>query len=572
MIRPTVYFPSSSGRIQSLLREQALNADHKPWGRIGFALAIIVVIFLTIISRLGWLMLKDHSFHPLRQSSLTNPTNRANIIDRNGEILATNLITFSMFANGKIILDPQDAAKKLAQLFPDLQEKGLYEKFKSKKSFIWLKRNLTPAQQQAVNALGLVGIEFKKEQKRIYPHGHTTSHILGYTNIDNKGLAGIERAYNEGLTQQPTPLQLSLDLRIQHILHDELKASISEFHAKRGNGIIMNIHTGEILAMASLPDFDPHNLNPKKDDIFNANTLGVYEVGSIFKVFTFAMALDAKKISLSERFDASRPLMIGKHTIKDYKAQNRWLSAPEVFIYSSNIGTVKMALKMGPQAQRNFFDRLGFLKPLKTELKENAIPMAPRQWKEINAVTISYGYGLAISPLHLISGLASMVNGGLLVSPTLFVNGNKDKTPSRIISPSTSQAIGRLMHLVVKQGSGKLADAVGYVVGGKTGSANKQSAPGQGYVAKNKHRASFVFVFPMHNPQYMGLLTLDEPQGNETTGWNSTGGWVAAPTARKIIEKIAPLLNVAPVDETTPQIQMAMHLPSYNRELQHATR
>ncbi|MEI8320871.1 MAG: penicillin-binding protein 2 [Alphaproteobacteria bacterium] len=571
MIHSAAYSSSSNGRLRPLLHKRYQTTEQKPWGRLGFAFASLLFIFLGIASRLAWVMVWTPSAHNV-PSNFGNAIARADIVDRNGEILATNLITFSMFANAAEILDPKDTAHKLSLIFPDMKEEELYKKFKSRKSFIWLKRNLTPTQQQEINSLGLVGIEFKKEQKRVYPHGATSSHILGYANIDNKGLAGIERAYDHVLTSQKEPLRLSLDLRVQHILRDEIKSGIKEFNAKAGNGVLMNIHTGEIVAMASLPDFDPHHFNPKKDDIFNANTSGIYEFGSIFKIFTFAMALDSKKVSLKDNFDASHPIMIGKHKIGDYQAKNRWLSVPEVFMYSSNIGTVKMALKVGPKGQKSFFEKLGFLKPLKTDLKENGIPMAPREWKEINTATVSYGYGLAVSPLQLVNGLASIINGGLLRSPTLIADKNKDREPVQIISSATSETMRRLMHLVVKHGSGKQADVPGYIVGGKTGSANKKSSNGKGYVAKNKHRASFVFAFPMTNPQYIGLITLDEPQGNSSTMGFSTGGWTAAPVARRVIEKAAPLLDVFPVDESAPNIQMAMRVPLQNHEIQRATR
>lgn len=570
MTHAIVYSPSSSGRLGTLI-EQRANASKKEWGRLGFVMALLLIVFVTIILRLGHLMLIIHSVGEGKHHKI-NPVNRMDILDRNGEILATNLITFSMFANSKEMLDPKEVAKKLPTLFPDLEERVLYEKFKSGKSFIWLKRNLSPAQQQAVNNLGLVGIGFKKEQKRIYPHGNTASHILGYTNIDNYGLAGIERAYNKYLTVRQEPLKLSIDLRIQHILRDTIKDGIKEFNAKKGNGLLMNIHTGEVIAMTSLPDFDPHRPNPKKEDIFNVNTSGVYEVGSIFKIFTFAMALDSKKVSLMDGFDAAQPIMIGKHKISDYHPKNRWLSIPEIFMYSSNIGTVKLALKVGTKHQKAFFEKMGFLKPLQTELKENGLPMAPREWKEINTATISYGYGLAISPLQLVNGLAAIVNGGVLKKPTFLSNGNQNNQGVRIIAAHTSETMRRLMHLVVKNGSGKKADAIGYVVGGKTGSANKKSVGGKGYVSKDKHRSSFVFSFPMTNPQYVGIITLDEPKGNSSTMGFSTGGWTAAPIAKRFIEKSAPLLNIAPVDESSPNIQLAMRLPIHSREAEHATR
>lgn len=552
----SLYNRPQAGRLQNNTLTDPYFPPLHHIGRANVVLAGLLLAFVVLIGRLIWVMALPS---PSRQTTTPAPiVTRANIVDRHGQILATNLITYSLGVHPKKVINAYESAQKLHKVFPDLSTKDIYRKLTSPKSFLWIKRNLTPADYNRVTYQGVVGLTFTKEQKRIYPHEKIVAHVVGYNNIDNQGLSGIERRFDKRLAHDATPLQLSIDLRVQHILRDALAKGMTEFRSLKGSAIMMDINTGEILGMVSLPDFDPHK-SKSSEAIFNTNTLGIYEMGSLFKIFTFAMALDSKKFDLTSMFDASQPMSVGKFKVKDYRAKNRWLSFPEVFIYSSNIGTVKMALKMGADHQRKFFETLGFLKPLDLEIGERGVPQYPATWKEMNVVTISYGYGLAVSPIHLLNGIAAMVNGGLLRNPTLIKNGHLAHKPTRVIDPSTSDHIRRLMHLVVKQGSGRQADAVGYVVGGKTGSANKRDANGK-YVAHNKHRGTFVAAYPMHEPRYIILVMMDEPQGNKRTGGLSTGGWCSAPVVKEVIEKTAPFLGIAPIDESSPKIQAAMRL------------
>jgi cell division protein FtsI (penicillin-binding protein 3) len=473
-------------------------------------------------------------------------TERADIVDRNGIVLATNLVTASLYANPREVPSPRAAAAALSKVLPELPQAEVESKLASGKSFVWLKRNLTPKQQYAVNRLGIPGLSFQREERRVYPHGNLAAHILGFTDIDNRGIAGVERQFESRLAEQHAPLALSIDIRLQHILKEELSRSIHDFSAIGGAGVILDARNGEVLAMISLPDFDPNEPgHASADTRFNRATLGVYEMGSVFKVFTTAMALDAGVTSLKGGYDASHPIKVSRYTISDYHAKNRWLSVPEIFIYSSNIGSAKMALDVGPEGQRAFLKRLGMLSPLALELPELGEPQGPAQWKELAAMTIAFGHGLSVTPMHVASGVASVVNGGLKVRSTI-VKQEEPLAEERILKPDTSQALRQLMRLVVERGTGKSADAPGYRVGGKTGTAEK--AAGKGY-KRNALISSFVGAFPMDDPRYVIFLAVDEPKPNKESHGYATGGWVAAPAVRRLVERMAPLVGIAPVEE-----------------------
>jgi cell division protein FtsI (penicillin-binding protein 3) len=473
-------------------------------------------------------------------------TERADIVDRNGIVLATNLVTASLYANPREVPSPRAAAAALSKVLPELPQAEVESKLASGKSFVWLKRNLTPKQQYAVNRLGIPGLSFQREERRVYPHGNLAAHILGFTDIDNRGIAGVERQFESRLAEQHAPLALSIDIRLQHILKEELSRSIHDFSAIGGAGVILDARNGEVLAMISLPDFDPNEPgHASADTRFNRATLGVYEMGSVFKVFTTAMALDSGVTSLKGGYDASHPIKVSRYTISDYHAKNRWLSVPEIFIYSSNIGSAKMALDVGPEGQRAFLKRLGMLSPLALELPELGEPQGPAQWKELAAMTIAFGHGLSVTPMHVASGVASVVNGGLKVRSTI-VKQEEPLAEERILKPDTSQALRQLMRLVVERGTGKSADAPGYRVGGKTGTAEK--AAGKGY-KRNALISSFVGAFPMDDPRYVIFLAVDEPKPNKESHGYATGGWVAAPAVRRLVERMAPLVGIAPVEE-----------------------
>lgn len=486
---------------------------------------------------------------------------RADIVDRNGVLLATTLQTPSLYANPKDVRSAREGAhevaKKLVQILPDLNETEVYTKLTSDKSFVWLKRQLTPRQQDAVNRLGIPGLEFQAGDKRLYPQGRTAAHVVGFSGVDNKGLAGIERSFDEALRTKHQPVELAIDLRIQAILREEIAKQIAEFKATGGSGIIMDVNTGEVVSLVSLPDFDPGNPSASPSDtLFNRVTLGTYEIGSVFKIFTTAMALDARVTSMSGGYDATSPIKIGRFTIHDDHAQRRWLTVPEIFMYSSNIGAAKMALDVGPDRQRAFLGKLGLLKAPSFEIPEIAAPLLPSPWRPINTMTIGFGHGISVSPLQIASAVSAVANGGILHPATILKRPRGEPIPGeRVMSKETSLEMRKLLRLVVEKGTGKLAEAPGYVVGGKTGTAEK--VLGTRY---NTHAliSSFAGVFPVNEPRYFVMISIDEPHGDAKSFGFATGGWVAAPGVARTVERMASLVGIQPVDEDSPEIRRSL--------------
>ena len=471
-----------------------------------------------------------------------NPIKRADIVDRNGTIIATSLPTVNLFANPKKVLNPQKAAVELARILPDLRYEDILAKLKRRGSFVYIKRNLTPSQQYQINYLGIPGLEFENGEKRIYPHKNLFAHVIGNTNIDNTGISGIERKLDERLTHSDIPLKLSIDLGVQDTIREILRDGVNKFSANGATAILMEVNTSEVIAMVSLPDFDPNrNQNPSSQAQFNMATKGVYEPGSVLKVFNTAMSLESGKVKVADTFDATQPLKLKYNVIKDYRGENRWLSVPEILIHSSNIGSARMALKAGGDEQKEFMRKIGFFNELPIEVPEKGKPLVPRRWGEGTIATVAFGYGLAVTPLHVITAFSAMINGGLYHEPTLLKKEQNDDG-RRVISYNTSQAMRKLLRLVVVEGSGKRANVKGYEVAGKTGTANKLSAEGK-YVDK-KVRTTFVSAFPISNPKYALLLMLDEPKATKETWGFVTSGWNTVPTAGKIIEAIAPQLNL----------------------------
>lgn len=482
---------------------------------------------------------------------------RADITDRNGVVLATDLQVASLFADARVILNPAESAARLVSAVPDLNEAEVRNKLASGRSFVWLKRHLTPKEQADVNRLGLPGIGFQQEQRRMYPLGALTSHVVGFSDIDNKGIAGIEQYFDGALRAFPqsginNALRLSIDSRVQFAVREELLRGMADFRAKGVTGIVMDARSGELVAMVSVPDFDPNRAGDTDPDArFNRATLGVFEPGSTMKVITVAMALELGTAKLEERFDATKPLRISRFTINDDHAKNKWLTVPEVFIYSSNIGAARMAMEVGPVQHKAFLDRLGLLKKPEIELPEAGAPLVPDPWREISTVTIAFGHGIAMSPLQYSAGLAAVVNGGFKISPTLLAGG-RNAPPTRVLSQETSDIMRRLLRLNVEEGTGRQAEAPGYAVGGKTGTAEKAVAGGY---KRNALVSSFAAAFPMNDPKYVVLVMIDEPNGTSNTQGFATGGWTAAPIVSRIILRTGPLLGVAPVDVKSPDVQ-----------------
>ena len=516
--------------------------------RLTITASLFALCFLVLAGRLLYLgFVGANPGGSARVAAAHRPLPRADILDRNGVILATNLVTASLYADTRNIPDPQVSARRLVSALPDLDHKTVLARLKSGQAFVWLKRNLTPQQQQVVNNLGLPGLGFVDEPHRVYPQGRLCAHVLGFVDIDNNGIAGAERHFNATLRdpEGSGPLALALDVRVQHIVRNELQTAIADFGAIGGTGIVLDAHTGEVLAMVSLPDFDPNEPGTASADTrFNRATLGVYEMGSTFKTFTLAMGLDHGVARLSSVYDATNPIQVGRFRITDYHPEARPLNLPEIFVHSSNIGAAKIALDVGGERQRMFLKKVGLLEKSPIELPEVGLPLAPAPWREVNTLTIGFGHGIAVTPIHMAGGVASLVNGGHRVSPTLRLR-TEDAAASgpRVLKKQTSTMMRGLMRLVVEEGTGSLADVDGYAVGGKTGTAEK--AVGGSY----KRRAlltSFISIFPSSEPRYVVMTMLDEPKPTKKTHGYATAGWTAAPTAGRIIERIAPLLGVAP--------------------------
>ena len=486
---------------------------------------------------------------------------RADIVDRNGVLLATSLATQSLYADPKLVIDPAEAVQKIRKVLPDIDSGALLAELRSDKRFVWIRRNLTPRQQYEINRLGIPGFAFQREERRIYPQGGLAAHVVGFSGVDNNGLMGIEQRFDQRLRSGEGPLQLSIDVRLQHILRKEVATAIEDFRAIGGAGMLMDIRTGELLAMVSLPDFDPHSPPPPQaeqdtDPRFNRNTLGVYEMGSTFKIFNTAMALESGRVRLSDSFDATKPIRIGRHMISDFKPEARWMDVVDIFKHSSNIGSVRMAEEVGPAGQKEFMTRLGFMRPVSLELPELGWPMVPNPWREVNMMTISFGHGMSVSPVHLVAATAGMVNGGVMHPPTLLKREKGEEVPgTRVISERTSDVVRKLMRTVVTEGTATRADAAGYVVGGKTGTAEK--VKGRAYSGSYRI-SSFVGAFPMHDPRYVVYVMVDEPKGSKQTFGYATGGWVAAPAIGRIVAQAGPLLGVRPVDPDAPEIVHAL--------------
>ena len=548
------------GRASSSSRRHAIETGRN---RLLVTGSVFAVLFLVLAVRLVHVSLLKGAGEPsLAVAAGTAPAaaERADILDRRGELLATNLATASLYANPRVILAPAEAALKLSRVLPELNHESLLEKLDSDRGFVWIKRNLTPKQQYAVNSLGLPGLAFQAESRRVYPQGRLTAHVLGFTGVDDEGLAGIEKYLDKRLSARRVrqgPLTLSLDVRAQYALRDELARAVAQYRAAGGAGVVLDAVNGEVLALVSLPDFDPNRVAAASEQArFNRATLGVYELGSVFKIFTLAMALDSRTVGLSDSYDATKPIHVARFVIHDFHPEKRWLSVPEIFMYSSNIGAARMALDVGGVAQREYLDRLGLLGRSAIELPEVGLPLYPSRWGKINTMTIAFGHGIAVSALQIASAAAAVVNGGVLVPASLIKREAGAEVPGRrVMSPETSATMRRLLRLVVEHGTGKKAAVPGYLVGGKTGTGEKA---GPGGYRRKALVSSFVGAFPMTAPRYVVLALLDEPKGNEASFGFATGGWTAAPVVGRVIARIAPILGVAPVDEAAPEIRRAM--------------
>ncbi|HJT13110.1 MAG TPA: penicillin-binding protein 2 [Dongiaceae bacterium] len=534
-------------------RKRALEVSH---GRVLLGASLFAVVFLVIAARLVAVTLLPDGAEAATVPPAKVKTDRADIVDRNGVVLATSLTTASLYANPRQVQQPDETAQMLNSVLPDLNIASTAAKLDTDRGFVWLKRDLTPRQQQAVNRLGLPGIYFQAESKRVYPQGNLTAHLVGFADVDGRGLAGVERSFDDLLQGGERPLQLSIDVRVQHILHEELNRAIADFHGIGGAGIILDLKTGEVLSLVSLPDFDPARPGEASDDTrFDRATLGLYEMGSVFKIFNTAIALDSGTVTLADGFDATKPIRIGGHMINDYKGKHRFLTIPEIFTYSSNIGSAKMADLFGPEVQQAYLKKFGLMDKSPIELPEVGEPFYPsaKNWKRINTMTVSYGHGISINAIQLLTGVGAVVNDGILREPTVLKReAGEVPDGTRVISAQTSEQLRQLMRLVVQIGTGKKANAPGYLVGGKTGTADKQK--GHGY-ATNTRLATFVAAFPMNDPRFAILAMVDEPKPNATSHGYATAGWVTAPVIGAVVQRIAPLYGLKPTPDDAPESQ-----------------
>jgi cell division protein FtsI (penicillin-binding protein 3) len=490
---------------------------------------------------------------------------RADIVDRKGRILATNFETHSLYAQPQQMIEPVQTAKALAEIFPDLKEERLLKDFTGKRKFVWIKKKLSPEQKQAVHEIGEPGLLFGPREMRLYPNGNLAAHVMGGASFGREGVhaaevigvAGIEKYFDDRLrdpAQGHKPLELSLDLSVQAAIERVLYGGMQIMNAKGAAAVLLDVHTGEVISIASLPDFDPNNRprpptegNPSDSPLFNRAVQGVYELGSTFKIFAAAQAIDLRLVNPSTVVDTSPPLKVGGRSIGEFQKKNYGvLTVSDIIIKSSNRGTGRIALQIGPKRQKEFLKGLGFFDPTGLEIVESkgGAPLLPKRWTDLSTVTISYGHGLSSSPLHLAAGYAAIANGGTRVHPTLIKQEGPQKG-MRVMSEATAKMAQRMLRQVVAEGTASMGEVPGYKVAGKTGTADKPKERGGGYY-KDKTITTFATMFPADKPQYVLIVTLDEPVETSGSKPRRTAGWTAVPVAAEIIRRVAPLLGLRP--------------------------
>ena len=563
--------------IRSLLYGRNVDRAAKARVRIGFAVLAFALVYSVLAGRLVMFAIGADSHSASRTGSRDAiATARPDIVDRNGEILATDVKASSLFGEPRRIIDKDEAIELLTAALPDLDTSEVRERLSSRKGFVWLKREITPKQQQAIHRLGIPGIGFLRENKRVYPTGPSVAHLIGLVNIDNQGIAGMEKWLdNNGLAdlhragfatdRLQRPVELSIDLRVEHALRDELLKAKEKYKAKAASGLVSNVRTGEIVALVSLPDFDPNNPKEAHDpDRINRLTTGVYEMGSTFKALTLAMALDSGKATLNSLYDARGALHFGKFAIHDTHPLGRSITLSEVFTFSSNVGAARIALAQGVEAHKAFLKKLGQMDRLRTELPESASPIVPKRWSELNTITISFGHGIAVAPLQAVMGINAVVNGGYLIPPTFLKRSEEEARAiaKKVIKQETSEKMRYLMRLNAEIGTAKSADVKGYYIGGKTGTSEKVV---NGRYSKKQVLNSFTAIIPADNPQYQLLVMLDEPKALPETHGFITSGWNAVPTGGKVIARIGPLLGLEPRFDLPPSDRLILAASKTNQ-------
>lgn len=535
----------SSHRPQSRQYKQALDVARN---RMIVSALLFVFILVGIAGRLMYMGLHSDGSEPLFVHDAVRPEfhqGRSDIVDRNGVVLATTVTTSSLFANAKKVLDAEIAAKMLAKALPGYSHKKLLKKLTSHRSFIWLARHLTPKQRDRIMHLGIPGVSFREDHKRLYPHGRLVSHVVGLTNVDDEGIAGLEKAREYYLCTEGKQLQLSLDVRVQHAIKDELEKGMHEFQATGATAIIMDIETSEVLGLVSLPDFNPNkDVKLNSNGYFNRATVGMYEMGSTFKILNTAMVLESGVGKLTTKYDTTKDVKIGRFSISDYRANYGIINLAEVFVHSSNKGSLQMALDAGTERQKAFMKQVGCVDRASIELPERGHPIVPRHWRDVNTMTISYGYGIAISPLHLLNSVASVVGDGCRKQATLIKGAQSEQPCDRVVKPDVASKMRQLLRLVVTKGTSKKSDVVGYYVAAKTGTRNMLGENGK--YNKNRVSTSFVGLIgeSVKKPRYIVVALLEDPKGSKKTFGLTAAGWNVAPIGGRILGRVAPILGL----------------------------
>jgi cell division protein FtsI (penicillin-binding protein 3) len=558
---------SSWKKFGAFARDLVRTRLDKSGGRIRFLMLGLFVAYAGIGAKLVLLGLSHDPPLTLKVAADQAASGaRPDLLDRNGEILATDVKTMSVFAEPRRIIDKDEAVELITAVLPDIDAKELRERLGSRKGFVWVKRQVTAKEQAEIFHLGLPGVGFFPENKRFYPNGPIGAHVIGFVDKDNIGIAGMEKYLdNQSLTDPHVagfsvdpaslkPVQLSLDLKVTHALRDELSAGLTRFRAKAAAGAVIDVNTGEIIALTSLPDFDPNDPPDMTKDPTRINRInvGVYEMGSTFKAISIAMALDSGKVTLASRVDARDSLRYGRFTIHDFHATHRVLTVPEVFTHSSNIGTARMALMVGVPGHQAFLRKMGQLDRLRTELPESAKPLVPEHWSELNTMTIAFGQGLNVAPIQALMAVAALVNGGNLMVPTFL---KRDEAAAiavshRVVTEQTSESMRYLMRSNATHGSAGFANIPGYYVGGKTGTADKIF---HGHYSNDQVFTTFMAIVPADKPKYLFMVLYDEPQSLPEDGGYHTAAYNAGRVAGRLIERVEPLVGAAPTAEFPTQ-------------------
>jgi cell division protein FtsI (penicillin-binding protein 3) len=539
------------------LRRRAVM--EKSRARLVAVSAVFLLLFLAVAARLADATLINpmkpaphvvEQFVPEAPAAIAAPPpGRASIVDANGQILAVSLPIASLYADPRQMIDTNAVAAELKKVLPNLDEADIAKRLASSKAFVYVARQVTPAQELAINALGIPGLSFQTAYERRYPLGDTAAQVLGGVDIDGNGIAGVEKYFNARLNDDSTPLRLSIDVRVQAILRDEVAKAVQTYTAVGGCGIVEDANNGRVLGMVSVPDYDTNDLATATDpERFNRCATGTYEPGSVFKLQTASMALDDNVIHLWDSFNTTHPIPIGRFHITDFEPKHYWMQLPDIMRFSSNIGASRISVLIGKDRQRAWLQKMGLMSREPIQLPEAALPQVQpaSAWGRATVMTVSFGNGIAETPLHIANTAVAIVNGGTLYKPTLLAAEPGDPQPvgTTVMQPSTSDTMRKIMRLIVVDGTGNFGEVPGYFVGAKTGTAQKVSAHG-GY-KKHTNYSSYVAAFPIYAPRYVVYIAIDSGHATAATHGFTTGGWMAGPSVSHVIARIGPMLNVMP--------------------------